>query len=68
MSSFWTRVRVPFAQWMGEEGSLRDAIQAGAWPARTKLILGFELPPQKLERAGEGVLRFELELDDVLLE
>lgn len=68
VSSFWTRVRVPFGAWAGEQGSVQDALNANEWPRRTVLFLAFQLPERRLEQVGAGELRFELALDDFLFE
>ena len=68
VSSFWTRVRIPFDALLGEEGSLKEV---GEYPRQMALQLYFDLPPRKVERAlgrNAGVLEFELALDDFLLE
>jgi len=67
VSGFWTRVRIPFDHLLGERGSLQEV---GQYPEMMKLSLYFDLPPQRLERAvtgNEGVLEFELAVDDFLL-
>jgi TolB-like protein len=68
VSGFWTRVRVPFAQWSGEQGSLKDAVASPGGTGPLKMMLNMDLPRQRLEQAGAGVLAFSVELDDVLLE
>ena len=68
VSSFWTRVRIPFDHLLGEEDSLE---KIGEYPEHMMLSLYFELPAQRVERAvslNEGLLEFELALDDFLLE
>ena len=68
VSSFWTRVRIPFDHLLGEEDSLE---KIGVYSEHMMLSLYFELPAQRAERAvsrNEGLLEFELALDDFLLE
>jgi hypothetical protein len=70
VSGFWTRVRVPFAEWEGEHGSLADSLAAGLAPVpgRTRLLLGFDLPEDPFLGAGTGPLIFLVGLDDFVWE